>query len=158
MRVHEYDVFLNEKRIPYLKEIRDTELTDTDCLCSPRAVGDTVRRLYYAEQLPEEHVWLLVLDAKNHMIGTFEISRGSYNQTAIIPAQIIQRALLCGAMGMVLVHNHPSGDPTPSEEDRLITIRIKHAAELCGIELVDHVIVAGAWKNQFYSFKEQQVL
>ena len=56
MRVHEYDVFLNESRIPYLKEIRDTGLTDTDCFCSPRAVSDVVRRLYHAEQLPEEHV------------------------------------------------------------------------------------------------------
>lgn len=158
MKVHEYDVFLNENRIPYLRQIRDTGMTDADELCSPQAVNDAVRRLYHAEQVPEEHVWLLALDAKDHMIGIFEISRGTYNQTAIIPAQIIQRALLCGAFGIILVHNHPSGDPEPSEEDRLITIRIKQAAELYGVELVDHVIVAGAWKNKFYSFREQQVI
>lgn len=82
MKVHEYDVFLNENRIPYLKQVRDTGLTDADELCSPQAVSDTVRRLYHVKQLPEEHVWLLALDAKNHMIGTFEISRGTYNRTA----------------------------------------------------------------------------
>lgn len=151
MKVHKYDVFLNENRIPYLKQVRDTGLTDADALCSPQAVSDTVRRLYHVEQLPEEHVWLLALDAKNHM-------RGTYNRTAVIPAQIIQRALLCGAFGIILVHNHPSGDPEPSEEDRLITIRLKQAAELYGVEIVDHVIVTGAWKDKFYSFKEQQVI
>lgn len=57
-----------------------------------------------------------------------------------------------------MVHNHPSGDPEPSEEDRLITIRLEQAAELYGVELVDHVIVTGAWKDKFYSFKEQQVI
>ena len=89
MDVREYDVLINEKRVPYLKEIRNTGLTDADCYCSPQKISQTVRCLYHAEQLPEEHVWLLAFDAKNHLIGIFEVSRGSYTQAALNPAQIL---------------------------------------------------------------------
>jgi DNA repair protein RadC len=158
MDVREYDVFINEKRVPYLKEIRNTGLTDAECYCSPQKISQTVRCLYHAEQLPEEHVWLLVFDAKNHLIGIFEVSRGSYTQAALNPAQILQRALLCGAVGIALVHNHPSGDPEPSREDRTLTERIKAATNLCGIEFIDHVIVGGAWSEALYSFREEGMI
>lgn len=158
MDVREYDVLINEKRVPYLKEIRNTGVTDADCYCSPQKISQTVRWLYHAEQLPEEHVWLLAFDAKNHLIGIFEVSRGSYTQAALNPAQILQRALLCGAVGIALVHNHPSGDPEPSREDRIVTERIKAATDLCGIAFLDHVIVGGAWSGKFYSLREAGVI
>ena len=131
---------------------------DADCYCSPQKISQTVRCLYHAEQLPEEHVWLLVFDAKNHLIGIFEISHGSYTQASLNPAQILQRALLCGAVRIVLVHNHPSGDPEPSREDRTLTERIKAATNLCGIEFIDHVIVGSARSEAFCSLREEGMI
>ena len=100
-------------------------------------------------------MWLLVFDAKNHLIGIFEISHGSYTQASLNPAQILQRALLCGAVRIVLVHNHPSGDPTPSADDRLITGRIAQAGALVGIDLLDHIIIGN---HCYMSFREEGLL
>jgi DNA repair protein RadC len=158
MNVKEYMVLANEKRIPYLEEVRDTGLTDENSYCTPKEISKVVRNLYHAEQLLEEHIWMLAFDTKNHLIGVFEVTKGAFNSSVLNPAQILQRALLCGAVGIALVHNHPSGDVKPSKEDILLTSRVMEAVKICGIEFIDHVIVSGAGRDSIYSFTQYREL
>lgn len=158
MNVKEYTVFVNEQRIPYLSEIRDTGLTDEKSYNTPQLIGEAVKELYHAELLLEEHIWMLALDTKNHLLGIFEVTKGTYNSSVINPSQLLQRALLCGAVGIALAHNHPSGVVEPSREDVLLTTRVMEAARICGIQLVDHVIISGAGRKKLYSFTENSEL
>lgn len=90
-----------------------------------------------------EHFLSILLNTKNVPIGVDEISIGSLNQSIIHPREVFKTAILASAAALVLVHNHPSGDPEPSREDIKITERLVEAGELLGIPLLDHVIIAG---------------
>ena len=100
----------------------------------------------------EEYVYCLYLDASLHTIAIFEISHGAVNFSIAQPREIFQRALLCGAHSFAIWHNHPSGDPTPSEMDLKITKRLVEAGEIMGINLIDHIIVAP--NHTYISLKE----
>ena len=95
---------------------------------------------------------MLALDTKNKVIGIFEISRGSLNASIIHPRDIFQRAILVNAASVILVHNHPSGDPTPSPEDIALTKKLVEAGRVMDITVLDHVIVG---EERFVSLKEQ---
>ena len=75
------------------------------------------------------------------LIGYHEVSRGSLSETLMHPREIFKAAVLANAAGIVLVHNHPSGNPRPSSADFEITARVKAAGEIIGIELLDHIII-----------------
>ena len=91
--------------------------------------------------LKKEQLRVIFLDAKNHLILEKTLQEGTINQTAIYPREIVQIALNCGAAAIILVHNHPSGDTTPSRQDILITKRIRDVAEKLDIQLLDHLII-----------------
>ena len=99
----------------------------------------------------------LYLTSKQHVIAIHLVSMGTINQTMVSPAEILKPALLCNAAGVLLMHNHPSGDVMPSQEDKLVTSRMKDACELIGVDLVDHVIV-GCNTEDSFSFAEQGLL
>jgi len=117
---------------------------------SSKAIFDLFRQL--AEDLDREAVWLACLDTKNRLACLSQISLGSLSASIVHPREVIKLALLSNAAGMILVHNHPSGDPTPSAEDRAVTARIGEAAKLMGIRFLDHLIVGD---GRFYSFCDQ---
>ena len=98
---------------------------------------------------------MLALDTKNKVIGIFEISRGSLNASIIHPRDIFQRAILVNAASVILAHNHPSGDPTPSPEDIALTKKLVDAGKVMDITVLDHVIVG---ECSFVSLKEQGAL
>lgn len=91
--------------------------------------------------LDREQFRLLFLDRKNKLIFDEVQQEGTINQTAIYPREVVKRALDVGASSIIMVHNHPSGDPTPSEADIDITRRVKHAASSFDIRLHDHLII-----------------
>ena len=95
---------------------------------------------------------LLCLSTRHHVLAYHELSRGTVDATIMHPREIFKAALLTNATVLVLGHNHPSGDVTPSPDDVAITGRIAAAGVLMGIELVDHVIVSADGK--YLSFKE----
>lgn len=95
----------------------------------------------------------LFLTAKTGLIQYQQISRGTLSMTLVHPREIYQAALLANAAGVVLCHNHPSGDPAPSPEDVAVTQRVKSAGNIMGVELLDHIIVGHP--ARFFSFKEQ---
>lgn len=95
-----------------------------------------------------EHCLLLSLDTRNRLLRISTISVGSARQTFMAPREVFREALLHGASAVVLAHNHPSGDPTPSVEDREATRRILHAGAMLGIAVLDHVVIGdGDWAS-----------
>ncbi len=95
-----------------------------------------------------EKVMVVFVDSKNNVIKKEFLHEGSINFSIIEPRKIIKRALSLDASGIFLLHNHPSGDPTPSDEDRNITRKIKEVAKLLNIRFLDHIIVG----DSYYSF------
>jgi DNA repair protein RadC len=98
-----------------------------------------------------EQFRLLYLDRKNVLIADEEQARGTVDHVPVYPREVIKRALELNASALILVHNHPSGDPTPSEADILVTNQIRDAAEVMGITLHDHLIVGRAEALSFRS-------
>lgn len=93
---------------------------------------------------------IMALDNKFKVIGWIEISRGTLDETYVHPRDIFKFALLCNAAKVIAVHNHPSNDPTPSNEDIRVTKSLKESGDFIGIELLDHVILC---ETEFYSMK-----
>lgn len=106
---------------------------------SPSDIAD-----FYMERLrqqEQECVWCLMLDTKNGFLGERMISMGTVNASLLSPREIFFAALSCRAVSIALVHNHPSGDPTPSREDFAATRKIREAGEILGIRLLDHIVI-----------------
>lgn len=109
---------------------------------------------YYKEQLRHlevEQVILVMTDGKNQFLNDCVLSQGTVNMSVISPREIFMTALKMQAVHILLVHNHPSGDPTPSKQDIEITKRIHEAAAIMNIPLVDHIIIGD---NSYMSLKE----
>ncbi len=94
--------------------------------------------------LVQETFWVLALDAKNRVLALRQVAQGSATQVEVHPREVFGPAVREGAAAIIVAHNHPSGDPEPSEQDRTLTTRLKRSSEILGIPLLDHVIVAGA--------------
>ncbi|MFN8694015.1 MAG: RadC family protein [Holosporales bacterium] len=88
-----------------------------------------------------ESLWVLYLNTKNRLISAEEVQRGTLNQTAIYPRELVRKALAHHAAAIIMVHNHPSGDVTPSKEDIELTRAVQEALKVVSIGLVDHLIV-----------------
>jgi DNA repair protein RadC len=105
--------------------------------------------------LPEEEVHAAFVNAKNAVTATECLQRGTVDQSAVYVRQIIERALAHKASGFILAHNHPSGDPSPSDHDRELTQAVKAAAATVGIRFLDHLIIGDATP---FSFKANGLL
>lgn len=88
-----------------------------------------------------EHFWTVLLDNKHRIIGVEETAKGSLTCTVIHPREVLKSAVVVSAAALIFVHNHPSGDPTPSREDLEITRRLREVGELIGIRVLDHIVV-----------------
>lgn len=104
-------------------------------------VYNQLESIFNLSNQAEEVLVMLVLDTKNKIIGAFEVSRGSLNSSIVHPREIFKRALLINGASIILGHNHPSGDTTPSKEDKVVTLRLKEGGRILGIEILDHIIV-----------------
>ena len=91
-------------------------------------------------------MWLVSLDGRNYVRGMRRVAQGGLHTCSVLPRDILRAALYEAATAMVLVHNHPSGDPTPSAEDVALTRNLCDAGALTGLPLVDHVVVAPSGK------------
>jgi DNA repair protein RadC len=109
-------------------------------ITDPEAV---IRLLPELRRLPHEEVWLITVTARLLPINTYMVARGARSHAILDPCLIARHCILDAAQGAFLVHNHPSGDPTPSYQDRGTTQRIADALNLFDIQLYDHLVVAG---------------
>jgi DNA repair protein RadC len=89
----------------------------------------------------KEHFMVLCLDTRNHLINTHKVSIGSLDCSIVHPREVFKEAISSCAASVIFVHNHPSGDPTPSEDDIKLTKRLVEVSEIIGIEVLDHIIV-----------------
>lgn len=113
---------------------------------------------YYMEALrheEQEQMICMMLDTKNHLLGEEILSKGTVNASVITPREIYLLALSYRAVSILLVHNHPSGDPTPSREDLLFTQRTAQAGELLGVCLLDHIVIGDC---SYCSMKQEKLL
>lgn len=113
---------------------------------------------YYMEEMrhqKQEHMKLLMLNTKSKLLGESDVSKGTVNASLVSPRELFIEALNKQAVSIILLHNHPSGDPTPSKTDILLTKRVKEAGDLIGIELLDHIIIGD---NCYFSFAEKELL
>ncbi len=94
---------------------------------------------------PKEQFWIFLLDTKNKIIGMTMISQGTLNSSLVHPREVYQPAILANASAIIAVHNHPSGDTTPSREDLGVTSRLIKAGDILGIKLLDHVIIGDGY-------------
>lgn len=124
-----------------------------------RTIGksEEIYRLYgqKLENRDVEYVRLLLLNSKNMVMREVDVSKGSLSASIVHPRDTLKHAVHDGAAAVVLLHNHPSGDPSPSQDDFLVTGRLKDASEILGIKLLDHIIVG---RKRYYSFADMGTL
>lgn len=131
-------------------------------LCEPReerpvvnSPADAAALVQHEMSLLEhEYLKVIVLNTRNHVLDIVEVTRGSANASYVRVAEVLRPAVQRNAPAIIVVHNHPSGDPKPSPQDVEITRAIRKAAELMNIELLDHLVIG---KGSFVSLKERKL-
>lgn len=116
-------------------------LQDGTSLTSPQEVKDYLTLSLGG--LEHEVFVVLFLDARNRLLAAEEMFRGTLTQTSVYPREIAKRALTYNAAAAILAHNHPSGNPEPSQADRMLTRTLKEALALVDVQVLDHIIIAG---------------
>lgn len=117
--------------------------------CPKDVVEIMINKLQYLNQ---EHFYIVLLNTKNVIISYEEVSKGGLNIASIYPREVFNKAIKNSAARIILVHNHPSGDPTPSLEDINLTKRLIEVGKLTGIKVLDHIIVG---REDYISLKEE---
>ncbi|MGJ0845007.1 MULTISPECIES: RadC family protein [Clostridium] len=109
----------------------------------------------FLNESDREQFLVCCMDIKNQPTSINVVSIGTLNSSLVHPREVFKVAILANSASIIVAHNHPSGDPTPSEEDINITIRLKEAGKIIGIDILDHVIIG---ENKHISFKEKGIL
>jgi DNA repair protein RadC len=123
------------------RRLARAELPERQSVAHPAAAASYLALRFAGRD--QEVFGALYLDTRNRLIGEQELYRGTLNRAAVEPRRVLKEGLLRDAAGMLVFHNHPSGDPTPSAEDLAFTRRLGEAGEVVGIRLVDHLILGG---------------
>ena len=115
---------------------------------SPEATFEFAKKIYEQLDDDQEHCTVLFLNSKNRITGFKTVFSGGQDNTQVDPKIIFRNALLFGAVSIILIHNHPSGDVEPSEDDLEMTHKLKLAGEFLNIKVLDHIIIS---QSDFYS-------
>jgi len=116
---------------------------------------DAIKELVHIKENKKENFIVLYLDARNKLIYKETVSIGSLNANLVHPREVFEPAVRHLAAQIVLAHNHPSGDPEPSEDDLVITKKLVESGKILGIEIFDHIIIV---KDDFFSFKNKGII
>lgn len=152
VRLIKYKTKLTEnKRITLEKEVSMNLPVLSYAIKSPEDAANIGKYFMRIHEDTEEYLYLICMNTKNKVVGVFELSHGSVNSSLFSVREVYQKALLANAVSIILMHNHPSGDPSPSRQDVEVTKRAAEAGNLIGIELLDHIIIG----DQYCSLKEK---
>lgn len=155
VRMIKYKTKLTEnKRVALEKEVSMNCPDLVSYIRSPEDAATIGKGFMHIHEEPEEYMYMICMNTKNRVIGVFEISHGNVNSSIVGVREIFQKALLANAVSIILMHNHPSGDPKPSREDIEVTKRIVEAGKIMGVEVLDHIIVG----DTYVSLKEKGYL
>jgi DNA repair protein RadC len=127
-----------------------TEAEEAPTISSPAAAAGLLQ--YEMAGLEQEHLRTILLDARNRLIRVYEVYRGSLTTSLIRTGEVFREAIKANAAGMIVVHNHPSGDPCPSPEDLTVTRNLIEAGHLLDIPVLDHIVIG---RGRFVSMREQ---
>jgi len=133
--------------------LREAPIRERAVLASPQAVADLA--LARLGDCATEEFWVALVDNKNRLLAWERAARGTVDRATVYVREVLSLALESGASGLVLVHNHPGGDPRPSEQDRELTRRLARAAGDLGLRVLDHIVVA---EDRFFSFQSEGLL
>lgn len=141
MVVPKYKTVMEENKQNVLVKEGEYQLEEDCVLDRPIKISEFVCNILHMEELAEEYIYVIGLDTRLKPVGVSEIGHGSVDACLSSMRSIMMRLLLMGACKYVLVHNHPSGDATPSRADILMTKTAVRAGELMDIPLVDHIVI-----------------
>ena len=121
-----------------------------DSISSPVDAADMIR--YKMQALKQEELWVILLDTRNRLITIEEVYKGSLNSSQVRVGELFRAAVQRNAASVILAHNHPSGDPSPSPEDAALTRAVVQAGKLLDIEVLDHLVIG---RGEYVSMKER---
>ena len=145
-------VRINLYSVKQVKEKGGLYDLDSKKITSPDNARDVVQTVLDLNNEAVEKMGAINLNTKNRITGIHVFSVGSLNSAIVHPREVFKQAILNNSAAIILFHNHPSGDPTPSKEDISVTKRLKEAGTLLGIEVLDHIIVGD---GRYVSLKEK---
>lgn len=153
MRIVRYETRLDEKQRVILEKEYSVNCPEVDRkMNSPEKVVGLAKYHLRLHERSEEYLYMIVMNNKLVVTGIFELSHGNVNSSIVSVREMFQKALLANAVSIILMHNHPSGDPKPSNEDIQITKRMIEAGQLLGVQVLDHIIIG---RPGYTSLKEK---
>lgn len=141
MNIVEYNTRLDESRLPILAESRKYAVDGRKSYSSPVALAELAGDVIGLRNAAEEYCYCIAFDTRLRIIGVFECGHGTIDCSIFDIRGMFQKALMLGAARIAIAHNHPSGDTSPSAEDKRVTERVKQACECLGVAFVDHLII-----------------
>lgn len=152
MRVTKYKTRLTTDRKAVLEKDYSVNYPELDNIMnSPEKIVKLAKGFLRMHEETEEYMYMICLNTKLMMTGLFEISHGNVNSSVVGTREVFQKALLGNAVSIILMHNHPSGDCTPSIQDIEVTKRLVEAGKIIGVEVLDHIIIG----KQYCSLREK---
>lgn len=153
MRIVKYKTRLTEDQKAVLEKECSVNCPEVDRkMNSPEKVVGLAKHYLRLHEQTEEYLYMICMDTKLNMISVFELSHGNVNSSIFSVREIFQKALLANAVSIIVIHNHPSGDPEPSYEDIQVTKRLVEAGRIIGVQVLDHIIIG---RPGYYSLKEK---
>lgn len=152
MRIVKSDVLLNEEKIPVLVKESAVNYKDLEAITSAAEVTQIMADVFLLDRQLAEVIYLIAFNNRGKPLGFFQINKGFIDKCPVDVRGMMVRLLLCNASSHVLVHNHTSGEVTPSQDDFLVTERIRQASEVLGLNFLDHIIIGE--KKHYFSFRE----
>ena len=142
MDIIKYKTLLDDRGLPGLVAEQKLEYKANDKgFNTPEKVAQMLMDAFLLHQQTEEFLYEVCFDVKLNLIGVFEISHGTIDRAVVSPREIFQKALFCGASRIIVAHNHPSGDLTPSRDDIVFSKKLDEAGEIIDIKVADSLII-----------------
>ena len=152
MRVVKYRTKLTtDKKVTLEKELSVNRPDLEKTVRSPGDVDVFARKFLHLHEQSEEYLYMICMNVKNVITSVFELSHGNVNSSIVGVREMFQKALLANAVSIIVMHNHPSGDCSPSREDIEVTRRMVEAGRIVGVEVLDHIIIG----DKYCSLKEK---
>lgn len=146
VRMVKYKTKLTDDKGIVLDKLMSVNCPDINgVIRSPEDANDIARGFIKLHEESEEYLYMICMNVKNKIIGVFEVSHGNVNSSVVGVREIFQKALLANAVNIIVMHNHPSGDPKPSREDIEVTKRLVEAGKILGVQVLDHIIVGDGY-------------
>ena len=153
MRITKYKTILTNDGKAVLEKELSVNCPEVDkTMNSPYKLEKLATHFLKMHKQTEEHLYMVCLNTKLHMTSVFEISHGNVNSSIFSVREILQKALLANAVNIVIMHNHPSGVPTPSRQDVEVTKKLKEAGQIVGIGVLDHLVIG---HGRYVSLKDR---